>query len=118
MKCTSDISQHTDWICLLLLSGKLHEHSAANGTAHANFKRVIGTPAKKLVSLSAKKWTVKPMSSSPSAADVGVEVDRENQSSTDMHSGCRGNRGLHAQEQEQQWDTNNFSDSKLKSDKF
>ena len=53
MKCTSDISQHTDWICLLLLSGKLHEHSAANGTAHANFQRVIGAPAKKLVPLSA-----------------------------------------------------------------
>ena len=61
---------------------KLDERSAAS-SSHAKFQRVVGTPAKKIVPASAKKWIIRPMSSYSGAVNTQGD-DNEPPPSEDM----------------------------------
>lgn len=76
---------------------KLDKRSAEASTSHAKFPRVVGTPTKKAIPPSTKKWIVKQMSASPKATDVdgdethareqdGQHSDSDNPSESDVAS--------------------------------
>ena len=79
----------------------MDERSAAGSTTHAKFQRVIGTPIKKAVPPSAKKWIVRPVSSSPKTADAEVEDANETQAPEHGDGHCSDQ---HARDDVQQTD--------------
>ena len=89
---------------------KLDERSAASSTTHSKFQRIIGTPVKKAVPPSTKKWIVRPMSSSPKAADV--EVEGANETPAPEH----GDGDQHARDGAQQSESDDVLQSEPESD--
>lgn len=76
---------------------KLDKCSAEASTFNAKFPRVVGTPTKKAIPPSTKKWIVRQMSASPKATDVdgdethareqdGRHSDSDNRSESEVAS--------------------------------